>query len=134
MPQPVVALDAMIAGMVPVLAEGRWAFCTMGEAQATALLPQAIAMFREAEGPSLILPVALAPPGAVPMRQITLTVYSSLEGVGLTAAVSSALAAAGIPCNMVAAFCHDHVFVPEVQAQTALALLLAMQASRNEPT
>jgi uncharacterized protein len=67
------------------------------------------------------------------MRQITLTVHSALDGVGLTAAVASALAAEGIACNMVAARHHDHVFVPEAQAQRALAVLerLAMRGGRQ---
>lgn len=46
------------------------------------------------------------------MRCMTLQVYSALEGVGLTAAVSQTLAEHDIPCNIVAAFQHDHVFVP----------------------
>jgi hypothetical protein len=56
-------------------------------------------------------------------------VHSALDGTGLTAAVSAALAAAGIPCNMVAAFHHDHVFVPAAMAARALAVL-QQRASR----
>ena len=62
------------------------------------------------------------------MRCITLQVHSALDGVGLTAAVAGALAAQGIACNMVAAYHHDHAFVPEAQAEAALAVLLALQA------
>jgi hypothetical protein len=40
---------------------------------------------------------------------ITLTVHSALDGVGLTAAVSEALAGAGISCNVAAAAHHDHL-------------------------
>jgi hypothetical protein len=60
------------------------------------------------------------------MACLTLTVHSALDGVGLTAAVASALADEGIPCNMVAAFHHDHVFVPEERAEEALAILRAL--------
>jgi hypothetical protein len=63
------------------------------------------------------------------MRQITLRVHSALDGVGLTAAVASALSDAGIPCNMVAAFHHDHVFVPSSLAAAALDALRKLQAS-----
>ena len=45
---------------------------------------------------------------------ITLDVHSSLESVGFLAAVSARLAAAGIPCNAVSAFHHDHLFVPSI--------------------
>ncbi len=114
----------MVAGMSPRLATGRFAFVA-GDA---ALLPQALAMFREAEGMSLVVPAALAP-DALAMACITLEVHSALDGVGLTAAVSGALAGAGIPCNMVAALRHDHVFVPEAQAAEAMAVLRALQAA-----
>jgi uncharacterized protein len=62
---------------------------------------------------------------------ITLTVNSSLDGVGLTAAVSQALAEQGIPCNVVAAAHHDHLFVPERRAEETVLILesLAKRAS-----
>ena len=62
----------------------------------------------------------------LPMRRITLSVHSALDGVGLTAAVAGALAEAGIACNMVAAFHHDHAFVPADDAEPALAVLRAL--------
>ncbi|HCH95585.1 MAG TPA: hypothetical protein DFK13_12220, partial [Erythrobacter sp.] len=60
--------------------------------------------------------------------RITLTVHSDLEGVGLTSAVSGALADAGIACNMIAAFHHDHAFVPCPRAAEALDVLRALVA------
>ena len=54
---------------------------------------------------------------------ITLTVHSSLEAVGLTAAVSQALTKANISCNIVAAYYHDHLFVPYMDAEKAMAAL-----------
>lgn len=114
--------QAMIAGMSPVLVEGRFAYASGTDA----MLPRAVAMFREAEGLSLIVPAELAP-DAMAMRCITLEVNSALDGVGLTAAVAKALTDAAIPCNMVAALHHDHVFVPEAAAEAALAALRALQ-------
>ena len=55
--------------------------------------------------------------------RITLQVDSRLTDVGLTAAVSSRLAAAGIPCNIVAGLAHDHLFVPEDRGSQAMDLL-----------
>ena len=60
---------------------------------------------------------------------ITLTVHSSLEGVGLTAAVSRALAEADISCNVVAAFHHDHLFVPLKDADRAMKVLRTLSGT-----
>ena len=113
----------MIAGMAPQRRPGTFVFCT-GAAQ---VHPAAVATMREAEGLSQVLPLAEALAAGfgtgLPMAQITLTVHSALDGVGLTAAVSAALADAGVPCNMIAGYHHDHLFVPEAFADAALAAL-----------
>lgn len=131
---PVRDCTATLKGLTPVLEPGDVVFVTAGDAaRAQALLPRALAMFVEDEGVSLILPLAEAARHGFdvrqPMRRIVLNIYSALDGVGLTAAVSQVLAAAGIACNMVAAFHHDHVFVPSSRAEDALALLQALQAN-----
>ncbi len=110
----------MIRQMNPVIVPGRWAFRTVAEGELAGLLPVARAIFREDEGISVLVP---AQAGEVAMAQITLQVFSDLEGVGLTAAVSDVLAKAGIACNVIAATLHDHVFVPEASAARALVLL-----------
>jgi hypothetical protein len=120
----------MIAGMSPELKSGHYVFCAADDRDWTLLQP--LAMFHEAEGVSLILErdaaAAAGLPVEAPMALITLNVYSALDGVGLTAAVSGALAAAGIACNMVAALYHDHVFVPVHRAADAMAILVDLQA------
>jgi len=122
--------DAMIGGMAPMLREGRFVFCTA--ADLSRFEGRAIGMFREDEGWSAILPIADAEAlgfgSHAPMRQITLQVFSALGGVGLTAAVAGALAEAGIACNMVAAFHHDHAFVPAAAADRALVVLQRLQS------
>ena len=123
---PVRDTDAMIAGMAPDLVAGEVAFVSL-EAPGAEDVAQARAVVREAEGITLILPFShpAVPAEALAMRQITLTVQSALDGVGLTAAVADALAGAGIPCNVVAGFHHDHVFVPSAQAERAVEVLRA---------
>lgn len=57
---------------------------------------------------------------------ITCTVESDLEAVGLTAAISRALADAGIACNVLAASRHDHLLVPWDRRDDAIAILSAL--------
>ncbi len=65
-------------------------------------------------------------------RRITLQVYSSLQAVGLTAAVASALSAHNISVNVVAACHHDHLFVPSRDAESALACLKRLCRGENK--
>jgi hypothetical protein len=54
---------------------------------------------------------------------ITLRVQSSLAAVGLTAAVSKALADVGISCNVLAGYHHDHLLVPIERVDEAVTVL-----------
>jgi hypothetical protein len=114
---PVADLPAMLAGLSPVLHPGAWQFVVCDGPPPE----NAFALIREAEGVTAIVPQE---GGA--FARITLGVHSALEGVGLTAAVAGALAAAGIACNVVAGFHHDHLFVPLGRAEEAQAILLAL--------
>lgn len=120
--------DAMISGMAPVLDPDTYVFCTLPTGvDVEGAIDVALASFKEDEVMSLILPLAQAErlgiETEIPMRRLTLTVNSALDGVGLTAAVANALAAEGIACNMVSATQHDHAFVLAKDAERALALL-----------
>lgn len=135
MTDPVSNTDDMIAQMSPALDPGTFVFATTNDPdQVARLLPDARALYRETEGVTMILPLGIAEiedfDTSLPMACITLEVHSSLEGVGLTAAVATALAADDIPCNMVAAFHHDHAFVPADKAERALACLQRQASAR----
>ena len=95
-------LARLLAGLDPDLDEVEYGFETVVEAPP---LGDAFALIREAEG------VTIVQPGRGWAR-ITLRVHSSLEAVGLTARIASALAARGIAANVIAGARHDHVFVP----------------------
>jgi hypothetical protein len=71
-------------------------------------------------------------PYATPCAWITLTVHSSLEAVGLTSAVSKSLTEANISCNIVAAFYHDHIFVPVKDAERAMNALQNLTRAKHE--
>lgn len=58
--------------------------------------------------------------------RITLEVHSSLDAVGLTAAVSAVLTQANISANVVAGYFHDHIFLQEQRALEAMAVLRSL--------
>ena len=55
--------------------------------------------------------------------RITLRVHSDPAAVGMTAAFSRVLADAGLSCNVIAGFFHDHLLVPWDRADEAVRLL-----------
>ena len=56
-------------------------------------------------------------------KQITLNIHSSLEAVGFISAISRKLTELKIPCNVVAGYYHDHLFIKKDHAQTVMHLL-----------
>lgn len=106
---------------------GVFAFLTLGPDAAERWRAQSLATITETEGITVVVPADTARAAghgdAFEAAWLTLTVHSSLDAVGLTAAVSTALAEAGIACNMIAGFYHDHLLVPVDRAAEAAALL-----------
>ncbi len=117
-------LAALLRTMEPELRPGRFVFTTTRQVPATA---DPVVLVREAEGMTLVLDQAEADRLDLPYEyvaaMITLRVHSSLAAVGLTAAVAGRLGAAGLSCNVVAGFFHDHLFVPYDDAERAVDLL-----------
>lgn len=112
--------------MTPSIADGVFVYCTFSDFD----LPQGlepICTFRESEGLTAIVDKSHAEAAGVPYtfpcRLITLAVHSSLDAVGFLACITDRLAQAGIACNAVAAFHHDHLFVPEARAAETLEIL-----------
>ncbi|WP_448248437.1 ACT domain-containing protein [Thalassotalea agariperforans] len=120
-------LNKLLAAMSPQLMPDEYVFCSLqGEyAQFEHLLP--LATFRETEGLTLVLTKAMAIANNLPFESvfkgITLTIHSSLDAVGLTAAVSTKLAEKGISANVIAAYYHDHIFVQVDKADLAMTAL-----------
>ncbi len=119
-----VNLTAILRALKPELHPGEFVYCSVA-----GVLPDidAVLSFREVEGWTLIVAREVADAHGqahtFPCAWITLRVHSSLAAVGLTAVVAAALADAGIACNMVAAYHHDHVFVPCDRAVDAMEIL-----------
>lgn len=128
---PISDLAQLLRSLQPVLHAGTYVFCGVPDGY-NCLSLHPIGTFREAEGTTAIVEegVALAHKLEPLYRAawITLTVSSDLAAVGLTAAVSRALADAGISCNVVAAAHHDHLFVPVGRGQDALGVLRRLQS------
>jgi hypothetical protein len=129
-------LSQLLAGMEPSLREGVWVFGIL-PAGVPLEADGIVASIREPEGMSVVMEEGAAlGAGVRPVfcaAWITLTVHSDLEAVGLTAAVSVALGAAGISCNVVAGTYHDHLFVPAQKAADAMAALRKLQAAHAPP-
>jgi len=122
--------NEMLAQMAPRLDPVRYCFMVITPDSAPQALGAAIGTFREDEGVTAIVPEPVARElgeEGPAFARITLMVHSSLEGFGLTAAVASALAEHGIACNMIAAYHHDHAFVPAGDAERAMEVLEALQ-------
>jgi hypothetical protein len=112
--------------MKPVLNDGDYVFCTISDISLINL-NNVISIFKEPEGTTIIIKKELADSFDLTYSfiaaWITLTVHSSLEAVGLTAAFSTALSKKGISCNVIAAFFHDHIFVDKKDAEMAMETL-----------
>lgn len=126
MTSPETDLKKLLASLEPTLNPGQYVFCTVR--QIPPIDPaQMVMSFKEVEGTTIVLEKRTADQLNLSYTYIaawiTLCVHSSLQAVGLTAAFSNALSKHGISCNVVAAYHHDHIFVDQHDAETALTVL-----------
>jgi ribosomal protein S18 acetylase RimI-like enzyme len=137
-PRSLVFMDKWIAGpqerpapaapawtdLEPALHAEPYVFVTVSESPPDV---RPFAAIQEDEGLTLVLTRDQADRAGLPYEytaaRVTLTIGSSLSAVGLTAGVSRVLAGAGISCNVIAGFCHDHLFVDWDRGPDAEALL-----------
>ena len=125
------SLATLLRSMSPELNDGDYVFCTVTDAS---LLKgtDVLGSFREREGLTVIIERQQAEALGLSFNYvaawITLNVHSALEAVGLTAAFASALGQAGISCNVIAGFYHDHLFVGKDDAHKALSVLRQLAA------
>ena len=119
-------LTILIKNMQPIANKGQYVFCSVPNA--TALDFKEIQLFfKEKEGITIIVEKSYADKQGFAYPSvctwISLLIHSAIEAVGLTAAFSNALAKENIPCNVVAGYYHDHIFVPIEMAVKALKTL-----------
>ena len=93
-----------------------------------------LAVISEAEGTTVVATVAEAARRNWSVdfvaAWLTVDVHSSLDSVGLTAAMAHVLAERSIPCNVIAGFYHDHLLVPVSLADEAVATLESLATTR----
>jgi len=128
-------LGILLASMKPEMSSESYVFSVFPRMSQELLRLNPWAVIREEEGYTAILEEQAAPrmdaAGQGVFRRITLNIHSSLEAVGLTAAVSSVLADAGISANVVAGCFHDHIFVPRNRAAEALRRLEELSREKS---
>jgi len=119
-------LKRLLASLEPVQRAGSFVFAFIDDQTLLeAVVPEATV--REDKGLTVVLRREQADRLGIAYEYvaawITLRVHSALDAVGLTAATSTALADAGLSCNVIAGLRHDHLLVPEDRALEAIEVL-----------
>lgn len=119
-------LEILLKTMKPKINLGEFVFCEVKNLEKINL-SEIVMTFREEESITIIAQKEIADKLNLKYSfiasWITLTIHSSLEAVGLTAAFSKALTENGISCNVVAAFYHDHIFVDKKDTEKTMEIL-----------
>ena len=117
-----------------ILNKGEYVFCSIIDINKISM-NNIICSFKESEGYSIIISKEEAIKNNLQFyfvsAWITLEIDSTLESVGITSAFSKKLTKAGISCNVIAAYHHDHIFVPYLDKHKAMKILSDMYESRD---
>jgi uncharacterized protein len=128
-------LGTLLCSMRPVLHEPVHVFATLAFGREPPATRRPILRFSEPEGLTVVVEreaaVAAGLSGVFPCRMVTLEARSALDADGFLAAVTSELARGGIGVNPVAAYDHDHLFVPHDRAEDASRALLDLAAAHR---
>lgn len=116
-------LKKLLSGLEVYRQNGVWEFVT-GTQEG---VQGAVMQFQEREGWTHIVPAHRSAEQDKRFVWLELAVHSDLNAVGFLAVISNALADAGVPCNAIAAFYHDHIFVPEALSDKAVAAIDALK-------
>ncbi|MEP1143622.1 MAG: ACT domain-containing protein [Henriciella sp.] len=129
-------LSKLLASLSVIRRDGLWRFETIPSEQSSWAdlvnlreVRDIAMLFQESEGLTVITSALDETPRDNRWVWLELSVFSDLQAVGFLARVAAALSAADVPCNAVAAFHHDHIFVPEAKAEAAIQ---AIEALRTE--
>ena len=129
------SLATLLRSMSPQLNDSEYVFCSITD---RSLLRDCdvLGSFHEREGLTVIILREQAERLGLSYDYvaawITLNVHSALEAVGLTAAFAGALGQAGISCNVIAGYYHDHLFVGQADAARAMQVLQQLAAGEEQ--
>ncbi|MHB8394142.1 MAG: ACT domain-containing protein [Candidatus Dormibacteria bacterium] len=127
-------LDVLLAELSPRRRPGQYVFVAADETKPVAD-SAVLASVVEPEGLSLVMTRRDAERAGLPYDfvagWVTLEARSALDAVGLTAAVAVALSEAGISCNILAGYHHDHLLVPYERVEEAIDTLLKLSAHHH---
>lgn len=133
---PETNLQTLLATMSPILEPETYVYVTDSDDGERLNRKDLLFFFREKESGTLVIPearaISLGLDSTFRCRMITLNVHSSLSAVGFLAAILERLKHHGVPANPVAAFHHDHLFVPADRAEEALLVLRALSKESVE--
>lgn len=120
-------LVATLAGLRTTVRTGAFVFVTVRDGPA----PPAEASVREDEGTTHVIERVVADERGwdydFVAGWITLATTTPLHLVGLTATISTALAARGIACNVLSGRHHDHLLVPLERVDDTLLVLARLR-------
>ena len=121
-------INTLLSGLSPQLLDDTYVFCTLPDGvYGDYAMTRPIASFQEIEGLTLVMTQGNADTQGLDydglFHCISLQIHSSLQAVGLTAAISGKLADADISANIIAGYYHDHLFVPQANVVEALEIL-----------
>jgi hypothetical protein len=123
-------LSTLLQTLQPELSAEAFVFVSVPYAVSPTQLANALMVYKEDEGTTLILESSFASNEGFAVdsifKRITCNVHSSLDAVGMTAVMSAALTKANISANVVAGYYHDHIFVPAGRADEAITVLLEL--------
>ncbi|MBN2426289.1 MAG: ACT domain-containing protein [Calditrichaceae bacterium] len=126
-------LKRLLENMNPVMDSAEYVFCTQYSINENF---SPLGLFKEAEGWTMILDRSQADRAGIPydvvFNKITLNIHSSLEAIGFTSAIAAELTKHGIPANIVAAFYHDHLFIPIAHAADCMQILLNLKENSGK--